>query len=227
MNCFNVRELQSLVRKRFFMETLNTNFVTNNLNNSMISLKYKTNNINLNKNNSFINNNFGISNVVNKKININNLNIENQSINLEDFRSYFKLNNFENINTTKRYVQNEYPTLLYKVKIGNYLPDVPFRSTIDHTFNTLNSKTVSNRSSMWYFSSEIIELLKLKNNLTSLLNKDSLNNYASHLDVFYVLKKINNNLNYYNTKFNNNNNVNQKFTNLFMSQTKQTNVLNN
>lgn len=227
MNCFNVRELQSLVRKRFFLETLNNNFITTNLNNSMIALKYKTNNNNLNHNNLLVNNNFGINQLVNKKININSVNLELNSVNLEDFKVYFMLNNFENLSKTKRYIQNEYPSLLYKVKIGNYLPDVPFRSTIDHTFNTLNSKTVSNRSSMWYFSNEIIELMKLKNNSINSLNNETIQNYISHLDIFYILKKINTNLKYYNTKFTNNNNINQKFTNLFMSQSKQTNVLNN
>lgn len=50
MNCYNVKELQSIVRKRFFFELFDNNVYNENLNNTLVSLKKKINNSNsLNK----------------------------------------------------------------------------------------------------------------------------------------------------------------------------------
>jgi heme/copper-type cytochrome/quinol oxidase subunit 1 len=38
MNCFNVKELQSVVRKRFFFELFDNNVYNENLNNTLISI---------------------------------------------------------------------------------------------------------------------------------------------------------------------------------------------
>lgn len=54
MNCFNVKELQSVVRKRFFFELFDNNVYNDNLNNTLLSLKKKINNLNsLNKAQSY------------------------------------------------------------------------------------------------------------------------------------------------------------------------------
>lgn len=54
MNCFNVKELQSVVRKRFFFELFDNNVYNENLNNTLISLKKKLNNLNsINKNQTY------------------------------------------------------------------------------------------------------------------------------------------------------------------------------
>ncbi len=79
MNCFNVRELQSLVRKRFFMETINPNIFNNDLNKTLVGLKYKTNSLALNKSNSYLNNKFGINYNVSK------------SYNLDEYNSNYKI----------------------------------------------------------------------------------------------------------------------------------------
>jgi len=47
MNCFNIRELQSMLKKRFFTDLVNSNDHHTLLNNSMIGLRYKTNSSNL------------------------------------------------------------------------------------------------------------------------------------------------------------------------------------
>ena len=48
MNCFNIREVQSLLKRKFFVDMINTHEYKSLLNNSMISLKYKTNDLNFN-----------------------------------------------------------------------------------------------------------------------------------------------------------------------------------
>lgn len=77
MNCFNVKELQSVVRKRFFFELFDNNVYNENLNNTLISLKKKVNNLNsINKNQTYNvesyfnkNNNFFLNFFLNFNIN--------------------------------------------------------------------------------------------------------------------------------------------------------------
>jgi hypothetical protein len=47
MNCFNIRELQSMLKKKFFNDLVNSNDHHTFLKNSMIGLRYKLNNTNL------------------------------------------------------------------------------------------------------------------------------------------------------------------------------------
>ena len=54
MNCFNIRELQSLVRRIFFFELLDNNVFNKNLNHTIISERFKNNNEFINKNNNMI-----------------------------------------------------------------------------------------------------------------------------------------------------------------------------
>lgn len=54
MNCFNIRELQSLVRRRFFFELLDNNVFNKNLNHTIISERFKNNNEFINKNNNMM-----------------------------------------------------------------------------------------------------------------------------------------------------------------------------
>lgn len=77
MNCFNVKELQSVVRKRFFFELFDNNVYNENLNNTLVSLKKKINNLNsLNKGQTYNiesyfskNNNFLVNFFLNFNIN--------------------------------------------------------------------------------------------------------------------------------------------------------------
>ena len=47
MNCFNIRELQSMLKRRFFTDLVSSNDHRELLNNTMIGLRYKTNSNNL------------------------------------------------------------------------------------------------------------------------------------------------------------------------------------
>lgn len=59
MNCFNIRELQSLLKRKFFTDLVNSGDHRELLNNSMIGLRFKTNSNNLVENNMFMFYNFG------------------------------------------------------------------------------------------------------------------------------------------------------------------------
>jgi hypothetical protein len=54
MNCFNIRELQSLLRKRFFFELLNENQYNTVLNQTSLSERFFNNNEYINKNTNLI-----------------------------------------------------------------------------------------------------------------------------------------------------------------------------
>lgn len=43
MNCFNIRELQGILKRRFFTDLVNSNDHRDLLNNSMIGLRFKSN----------------------------------------------------------------------------------------------------------------------------------------------------------------------------------------
>jgi hypothetical protein len=90
MNCFNIRELQGILKRKFFVDLINSHDHRNLLEKSMINLKYKSNsNINLN---SEINNfyNYGISNVsFFKKISlVNFVDTSNKNCQLSNFDLY-------------------------------------------------------------------------------------------------------------------------------------------
>lgn len=47
MNCFNIRELQSMLKRRFFTDLVSLNDHHTLLNNTMVGLRFKSNNTNL------------------------------------------------------------------------------------------------------------------------------------------------------------------------------------
>jgi hypothetical protein len=60
MNCFNIREVQSLLKRKFFVDLVNTHDYRHLLDKSMISIKYKTNDFTINNTNAQIFYNFGL-----------------------------------------------------------------------------------------------------------------------------------------------------------------------
>jgi hypothetical protein len=59
MNCFNIREVQSLLKRKFFTDLINSHDHNQLLNNTMIGLKFKTNDFNVISPNTFLLFNFG------------------------------------------------------------------------------------------------------------------------------------------------------------------------
>jgi len=61
MNCFNIRELQGILKRRFFTDLVNSNDHHNLLSKSMISLRFKTNNDNVVNNDILMFYNYGLT----------------------------------------------------------------------------------------------------------------------------------------------------------------------
>lgn len=61
MNCFNVRELQALLKNRFFMELVNSKEQHDFLNQTAIGLRFKTNNLDTINPNTFLSFRYGVN----------------------------------------------------------------------------------------------------------------------------------------------------------------------
>jgi hypothetical protein len=106
MNCFNIRELQGILKRKFFTDLVNSNDHRELLNNSMIGLRFKTNNNNTIDPDMSIFYNLGTTfNSKIKKTNLTNMyltdanNNELFNINIFSISSYFSyvINFFKNI----------------------------------------------------------------------------------------------------------------------------------
>jgi len=123
MNCFNIRELQSMLKKRFFTDLVNTNDHRDLLNSTMIGLRFKNNSNTLLETDimSFFNQGTTFSN-------------KNKSTNLINLNS----NDFNTLPLPLLYVsQYTYQLLSGLTSIINSLLISPFRSNNSNvTFNT-------------------------------------------------------------------------------------------
>lgn len=61
MNCFNIREVQSLLKRRFFVDLINSNDHHDLLDQTMLGLRFKTNNLNSLSSHVMLHNNFGLT----------------------------------------------------------------------------------------------------------------------------------------------------------------------
>ena len=61
MNCFNIREVQALLKRRFFVDLINTHDYHNFLDNTIVGLRYKTNELVNIDHSNFIFYNYGLS----------------------------------------------------------------------------------------------------------------------------------------------------------------------
>jgi len=67
MNCFNIREVQALLKGRFFSDLMNSNDTHKFLNNLVISVRYKTNNSDAISFNTLLFYQYGISNTASNR----------------------------------------------------------------------------------------------------------------------------------------------------------------
>lgn len=102
MNCFNIREIQSILKRKFFVDLLNTHEHHSLLDKTAIGLRFKTNSINSINSNVFVFYNYGID--FNAKIKSNNY-VFNQTVDTNDTLSFsnnslflFLIKKFYNIN---------------------------------------------------------------------------------------------------------------------------------
>lgn len=296
MNCFNIRELQSLLRNRFFDETvplnlstkseyryqtssilnfvtnktslnqiteshtglkkqtleplnffnfndLNKNFFIRNFfytnNNTLKSTKlryidYKIFNFNFSTKISYILEDFflffsvsWISEIFNiyentpsfnSKKNINTSPLQIKSIlNQENIINIINNNNlmmgFKDTNLLNRSLHNQNPNLIYKIKIGNFLPEAVYNTNYANLVNTSIRKSIFGLKSDWFQSNSVNQFLN--NNVYDGIKPNSLLFYKNLITNDKFSKE-----NHYYTEL-------QTLTSLFFSQAKQTRILNN
>jgi hypothetical protein len=96
MNCFNIRELQGILKRKFFNDLVNTNDHRELLNNSIVNLRYKVNSNNLIENDMLMFYNYGLT-----------FSLKNKENNLENNFFTSKFNNF-NFNYMFSYLNDFY-----------------------------------------------------------------------------------------------------------------------
>lgn len=114
MNCFNIRELQGILKRKFFVDLINTHDHRDLTNQTMLSLRFKLNN-NINLEHDVLSfYNYGVhSENSNKFFGFNNFKIENNSFierNTLTNSNFYFLNNKNNFNIFK--VEDIYNILL-------------------------------------------------------------------------------------------------------------------
>jgi hypothetical protein len=102
MNCFNIREIQSILKRRFYTDLINTHDHHSFLDKTAMGLRFKTNNINNINSNIFIFYNYGIEFTPKIRSNFYFFNNEISSQDIFSFKInsifYFFLNYFNNYN---------------------------------------------------------------------------------------------------------------------------------
>jgi hypothetical protein len=118
MNCFNIREVQSILKKRFYTDLINTHDYHTFLDKTAMGLRFKTNNINNINSNIFVFYNYGLE--FTPKIRTNSYFFNNKisyqstiSFDPNSFFFYF-LNNFNNYNPFFYFLNNLYLFLIKK-----------------------------------------------------------------------------------------------------------------
>lgn len=104
------------------------------------------------------------------------------------------------------------PKLIYKIKIGNYLPTDLYNINFNFLFTSLNSKTVLDISLDWFSSTIVTSIL-----VNSIYNSKKINNFNFELNKLSSLNILTN-LSIHNSSL--------IFSSLFSSQSKQIRVLN-
>ena len=127
MNCFNIRELQGILKRKFFSDLVNSHDHRDLLDQSMIGLRYKLN-LNINLDNDVLSfYNFGVSNTYsNKNFELNNsINISNSSsrviINEYDFFFLNIINHGLSQSLYSNFFKNFYVLLLDLLSIPSYI----------------------------------------------------------------------------------------------------------
>jgi hypothetical protein len=167
MNCFNIRELQSLVRRRFFFELLDNNVFNKNLNHTIISERFKNNNEFINKNNNIIYNFYNLYIDSIKTVNLSRIDL---ILLKSKYNFNFYLNNFNLFFTNIiKFISYVYYLILNTFNINVYAIAFLFNNVLKD-FNSIFS----------------IFLIKFVNNNINNNDNNKVNN------TFYAIKYLNN-----------------------------------
>jgi len=149
---------------------------------------------------------------------LNSLNLTNQSATDSNEVSFFS-----NEGSSSRFINLSNPNFVYKIKIGNYLPDALYNTNFSFLSNTINTKSLLGLQANWFNSANFSDLLS--GNLSSFPANPSKvasfdNNKINTLDFMLVES-----LDTFSLK-NNKSSNDSAIKNLFFSQSKQTRVIN-
>jgi hypothetical protein len=160
MNCFNIRELQSVLKRKFFTDLINTHDHRDLLEQSMIGLRYKTNN-NFNLNPDVLSfYNFGLTTTnLNKTLMFTNLNSLPSNLYLSNYNYFFinlinSKNNLFSLFTPLLYI-NTICEYLYFISSFSFLPSSLFSLTIFCTSLANNLFICFDFSNLYLFSLSI------------------------------------------------------------------------
>lgn len=155
MNCFNIREIQSLLKRKFFTDLINTHDHHTILDKTAMGLRFKTNNINAINSNIFIFYNYGIE--FTSKIRSVDYFFFNESSNFTFYNNnsiFYNIVNFFNKFNFFHFLNNLY------FFFSNYITCIPFSTLMFKTFlmDTLNliNIFINNVNYLTSFYSDII-----------------------------------------------------------------------
>jgi hypothetical protein len=166
MNCFNIRETQGILKRKFFTDLINSHDHKNLLDKSMIGLRYKSNtNINLDLDMlTFYN--FGIHSTINNN-------------NIKFLNTNFNHNSNNIISITNIYIMNFFNNKSYKFSY-NFLIDFSSFLILLNTNSFLSFPLISTLIKTFFTNFYFLSYSNLLNN--SLLSKNSTEN---NKNVFY------------------------------------------
>ncbi len=103
MNAFNIKEIQAVLKRKFFTDLQNSHEFNSLLDKTMIGVKYKINNLNFINSHSHLNYNLGLKKIFNKNENFFNLDKNETSVIFSFFYrnlNFFYLNHFNLFNNS-------------------------------------------------------------------------------------------------------------------------------
>lgn len=171
MNCFNIRELQGVLKRKFFTDLVNTTDHRDFLNQSIIGLRFKSNNqLSITPDvESFFN--LGLTNIAKTKT-----------------------NSFTNSYTTSYYPTNPYFSTLSKLDLSNFLYLIP-----NNLYFIVTSLNLNSLYPLFSPISILRNTLTVNFSYPTILfpfdNKNVSNQEIKSKKVFYTTENINTNLN--------------------------------
>jgi len=135
MNCFNIRELQVLLRGRFFTDLVNDTAHHNFLDKTMLGLRFKTNNLNTVNPNMLLSYQYGLN--------------TNAFVNQQSYSSNNVTYNFTTLTSLQHNLISLFDTTGYRKELVS--DESTFTSTLTNLVNVLSSlsNTVVTLSPFW------------------------------------------------------------------------------
>ena len=162
MNCFNIREIQSILKRRFYTDLINTHDHHTFLDKTAMGLRFKTNSINNTNSNIFIFYNYGIEFSPKVRSNVYILGNETSFSGVVSFKVnslfFYFLNYFNNLNVFF-WINNFYLYFIQNLNFINSL-NFNFKNIFIYLFLFFNSSVEEIFSSILYFFDLILDSSK-------------------------------------------------------------------